>query len=49
MMVEGTERDYCGEAINPKHLSLFEVMLGYGRRYCEAARLRNPTPARLQR
>ena len=33
MTVEGMGQDYSGEAVNPKYLSLFEVMLGYGRRH----------------
>ena len=37
MTVEGTGDDYSGAAVNPKYLSLFEIMLGYGRRYNRAA------------
>lgn len=35
--MEGTGDDYSGEAVNPKYLSLLEIMLGYGRRYNRAA------------
>ena len=33
MIVEGQGSDYAGEAVNPRFLSLFEIALGYGRRY----------------
>ena len=39
MTVEGTGDDYTGMAVNPKYLSLFEIVLGYGRRYRGAGRV----------
>ena len=33
MVVEDQGADYSGEAVNPRFLSLFEIALGYGRRY----------------
>jgi hypothetical protein len=32
-ILEGRVSDYHGEAVNPKFLSVFETILGYGRRY----------------
>ena len=32
-ILDGNHDGYSGEAVNPKHLSLFERMLGYGKLY----------------
>ena len=31
--LDGKPESYTGEAVNPKHLSIFERMLGYGKSY----------------
>ena len=48
MTVEGTGADYSGEAVNPRYLSLFEIALGYGKRYRGATRLRIPSSLDLR-
>ena len=30
---QGAESEYCGEAVNPKHLSFLEKFTGYGKLY----------------
>ena len=31
--LQGAESEYCGEAVNPKHLSLLERLMGYSSHY----------------
>lgn len=38
-LMEGRPKEYHGEAVNPKNLSLWERMLGRGRAYDSAAHL----------
>ncbi len=41
LVLEGQGQDYHGEAVNPKHLSTLEQLLGYGRAYAANAQQTN--------